>query len=236
VTTKSDDRTGLSDDDLTALMDGYLAVMPELQPHAAHVAVGLWRRLAEGTPVSRDDLAARLAFPHEQVDAALDGPLRGTYLVDEHDRIRAFWALSLPDEPSPHRLSLDGRTLYAWCAADTLFLPLLLGRPLAVESVLMPTGEPVTLTIHPDRIEDVHAPSTTLVTFVPPVADGLGDSPASIMSTYCHHMMFVPDETAGRRWADERGRDDLVLASLAQAFDGCRRLFRTLLGEALVEG
>jgi len=34
----------------------------------------------------------------------------------------------------PHALQFDGRTLYAWCAWDTLFLPELLGRPARVTS------------------------------------------------------------------------------------------------------
>jgi alkylmercury lyase len=219
-----------------ALVDDYLAGMPELDRESARVAVGLWRQLAEGLPVERDDLGIRLGLARQGVDAALDGPLVGTYLADDEGRVRAFWALSLSDQPTPHRLLLDDRRLYAWCAVDTLFLPLLLGRSLVVESTLTTTEEPITLEIHPDRLGEVHGPDDTAVSFVPMAAEGLGDTAPSIMSTYCHHMLFFPSVEAGRRWAAERGRDDLVIAPLREAFDGCQRLFRSLLGDALADG
>lgn len=220
-------------DVVAGLIDDYLAIMPALDPEDARIAVGLWRQLAEGAPVARADLADRLGLPQARIDDALDGPLAGTCVVDDEDRIRAFWALSLADQPSPHRLLLDDRTLYAWCVPDVLFLPLLIGRTLVVQSTMTTTDEPTTLVIHPDRLGDVHAPDETVVSFVPAAPDGLGDSAASMMSTYCHHQLFFPDAEAGRRWAHERGRDDLVLVPLQDAFDGCQRLFRTLLGDAV---
>lgn len=215
------------------LVDGYLAGLPELDSSAARTAIGLWRHLAEGAPVARDALADRLGLAREQIDKALEGPLAGTFLEDDAGRVRAFWALSLADQPSPHRLTLDGRTLYAWCAVDTLFLPLLLGRSLLVESMLTTTDAPISLEIHPDRLGDVYGPADTTVSFVPAAPEGLGDSPASIMSTYCHHMLFFPDTASGRRWALENNRGELVFVPLAEAFDACQRLYRALLGEAL---
>jgi alkylmercury lyase len=218
---------------INELVHGYLAGMPELDSSTAQIAVSLWRYLALGAPVARDALAERLGLTSEQIDKALDGPLAGTFMEDDAGRIRAFWALSLADQPSPHRLTLDDRTLYAWCAPDTLFLPLLLGRPLLVESTLTTTDDPIRLEVHPDRLGDVHGPADTTLSFVPAATEGLGDSPAAIMSTYCHHQLFFPDTASGRRWAREHNRGELVFLPLAEAFDACQRLFRTLLGEAL---
>lgn len=219
--------------DIDGLIDDYLTGMPALGSGTARIAVGLWRHLAEGAPVARDALADRLGLSRKQVDEALDGPLSGTYLEDDDGRVRAFWGLSLPDQPSPHRLRLGDQTLYAWCAPDSLFLPLLLGRTLTVESTLTTTDEQITLLIDPDRLADIRAPDDTVVSFVPMTPEGLGTSVPSILSTFCHHMLFFPDAASGTQCAREHNREDLVFLGLRTAFDGCQRLYRALLGDAL---
>jgi hypothetical protein len=45
---------------------------------------------------------------------------------DAHDQIVGALGLSLQDHP--HRLSVNGVSLSAWCADDTLFLPAILTR------------------------------------------------------------------------------------------------------------
>lgn len=218
-----------------AVVDDYHVMMPDLDATDAGIMVGLWRLLADGSPVTRGGLADTLGVARDRVAATLDGPLAGSYLVDGNDRIRGFWGLSLPEEPTPHRLLLDDRTLYAWCAADALFLPLLLGRTLEVRSTLTGTEQSLTLVVHPDRLGVASTPDAA-VSLVPRAPEGLGDSPAAMMSTYCHHILFFPDQAAGRRWAEQQGRDDLVLASLTEAFAAYQRLFRSLLGAALDGG
>lgn len=215
------------------LVDDYVAGMPALDSETARIAAGLWRLLAEGTSVTVDTVAERLGLSKEEVLAALDGPLDGTYLTDDDGRIYAFWALSLPDQTSPHRLTVGDQTLYAWCGPDTLFLPLLLGQKVRVQSSLIPSGEPLSLTIDCDRLVDVDAPDGTVLSFVPMAPEGIGDSVPSILSTYCHHMLFFPDADTGRRWAHEHHKEDLVFVPLEQAFDACQAMFRRILGDAL---
>jgi alkylmercury lyase len=59
-----------------------------------------------------------------------------------------FRGLALP--AMPHRLQVDGRTLHAWCAWDTLFLPQLIGKPAGVESTCPTTEQTIRLTVTPD--------------------------------------------------------------------------------------
>jgi alkylmercury lyase len=56
----------------------------------------------------------------------------GGFFTDEQGHVIGFLGLSI--RPMPHRLTVTGRTLYAWCAFDTLFLPELLGAAAEVES------------------------------------------------------------------------------------------------------
>jgi len=55
--------------------------------------------------------------------------------------------------PTPHRFTASGRTLYGWCADDTLMFPVILGRPGVVESTCPKTGEPIHIELNPSRVE-----------------------------------------------------------------------------------
>jgi hypothetical protein len=67
-----------------------------------------------------------------------------------------YWGLSIPEAyASPHRLTIDGRRLSAWCAWDTLFLPQLLGQTADVESTSPTAGATVHVTVTPDALEYV---------------------------------------------------------------------------------
>ena len=89
------------------------------------LAISVYRLLAEGEPVDRDRLAIRTGLTREHVTELL-GALPGVYL-DDSDRVIGFWGLTI--QPMAHRLLVDDRVLYAWCAWDTLFLPELIGKP-----------------------------------------------------------------------------------------------------------
>ena len=60
---------------------------------------------------------------------------------DEEGRVFGFRRLTL--KPTSHVLEVDGRTLYAWCAVDTLFLPERLGRPARIRSNSPQSGETI---------------------------------------------------------------------------------------------
>ena len=98
--------------------------MPQLDRTLQRVALGLYRLLAEGRPVSVKSLAQRLEVSPEDVSDTLRS-WPGVYHNDEGD-ITGFWGLSLQE--MPHRFEIEGKQLYTWCAWDTLFLPELIGR------------------------------------------------------------------------------------------------------------
>ena len=78
---------------------------------------------------------------------------RGNVELDDHGRVVAFSGLSLT--PTAHRFTVAGRTLYTWCAWDTLFLPALLGQSARVESPCPITGTAVRLEVEPSGVRDV---------------------------------------------------------------------------------
>ena len=56
----------------------------------------------------------------------------------------------------PHELHLDERTVYAWCAWDTLFLPEILGTRAKISSQCPETNSKVELVIGKDGIEEIN--------------------------------------------------------------------------------
>src|SRR5947209_19416860 len=101
------------------LADELIGAAPSLSAREQHLAVSLYRLLAEGQPVERSALADRAGVPTVEVDRALvDWP--GVF-TDEQNRVIGFLGFSI--RPTPHRLTLAGRRPDAWCADDTPFLP-----------------------------------------------------------------------------------------------------------------
>jgi len=124
---------------------------------------------------------------------------------DEDGRVVAFGGLSLP--PTAHRVDVDGRSLHAWCAWDTLFLPGLLDQAAGVRSHCPVTAVEVRLTVAPDGVR-ASDPDSLRVSFPRP---GVTSS-ADITSSFCCHVHFLAGPDAVERWlADHSGAVALTL-------------------------
>jgi alkylmercury lyase len=113
--------------------------------------------LARGKPASPEEIAAISAKSPEEVRAALE-----RFPSTEWDEQGRVVGLGLTLRLTPHRLELEGRTLFAWCALDALLFPILLGRPASIESPCRGTGEPVHIEVTPAGIEAVEPPSAVV--------------------------------------------------------------------------
>jgi alkylmercury lyase len=129
-----------------------------------------------------------------------------------------------------HRFQLNGRTLWTWCAWDSLFIPELLGETARVESPDPETGELVRLTVSPQRVEAVE-PADAAVSFLLPSAHDFDTSAANVMANFCHFVFFFASRESGMRWAARHA--GAFLYSVEQAFELVRRLNETNFGAAL---
>ena len=77
---------------------------------------------------------------------------------------------ALTVRPTPNLFMVDGRTLYAWCALDTLFLPGLIDETAEVQSLSPASGEAIQLTVSPSGIENFEPATTVLSVVVPGVS------------------------------------------------------------------
>ncbi|MGH2739313.1 MAG: organomercurial lyase [Actinomycetota bacterium] len=196
---------------------------PTLDAGQARVAVALYRLLARGEPVPDGRLAEHLGVPVEEVSATLNA-LPAVHR-DDGKRVVAFWGLSLGE--TPHRLEVEGQTVYAWCAGDSLFLPRSLGRSARVASAAPDTREPISLVVHPDGVESI-SPERAVLSFRLPNGKKFDDN---IISNFCHHILFFPSEEGGRRWAE--GREDIVILTILEGFELTRRWVDGVFGAAI---
>src|SRR5438034_10661042 len=105
-----------------------------------------------------------------------------------------YWGLALPD--MGHRLLVDGRTLYTWCAWDSLFIPAILQRTAQVESQCPETGQDIRLTVSPNGVEELR-PSGVVMSFLNPNAVKVRED---VIVHFCHYVHFFSSSDASSRW------------------------------------
>ncbi|HET8536029.1 MAG TPA: alkylmercury lyase MerB [Solirubrobacteraceae bacterium] len=180
--------------DTHALADQLVAARPALDAQQQRIAITLYRLLAEGQPVSVEQLAERAGTPIGDVERLLDDE-PGIYR-DEHARVIAFWGMALDE--MPHRMTVNARELGAWCAWDTLFLPELLGETATVASTCPTTGEPIELVVTPTGVRNV-SPAGAVLSFL------RREQPfdADLIKTFCHFVHFFASPEAASDWTTQ---------------------------------
>jgi alkylmercury lyase len=156
------------------------------------IATAAIAELAAGEPVDLVRIARRAGASATDVLEFL----RATPAEFDRDGRLVGFALTL--RPTRHRIELDGRTLYTWCAPDTLELPVLLGMPVRVESPCFATGKPVRILVGPDGIHEVE-PEEAVVSIV------LADACTSdFRQRLCDQQHFFSSAAAASGWQAER--------------------------------
>lgn len=197
------------------LVDELVAARPVLDDGEQRLAIALYRLLAEGAPVAPEQLAARTGADPDEIARFFDAQ-PGLYL-DAQGRAVGFWGLAL--EGMPHRMTVRGRELRAWCAWDTLFLPELLDETAYVASTCPTTGEAIDLVIGPEGVREVR-PATAVLSFL------RREQPfdADAIKTFCHFVHFFVSAEAAERWtAQHPGTFVLSLADGARIARGVNR-------------
>jgi alkylmercury lyase len=188
-----------------AIASELAAATPRLSEREQHLFLALYRLLAAGQPVDSSALAESARLPVDAVRAALER-LPGLY-TDDRQRVIGFWGLSI--RPMPHQMTVNGQTIYAWCAWDTLFLPELLASMAGVQSRCPTTGRRITLTVEGTQVTS-RDPAETVFSFLH------RDQPfdADTIRTFCHYVHFFVDPEAAADWTAHR--EGTFTLSLAQ--------------------
>ena len=207
---------------LEQLAKKVVGAMPDFNSAGQLVAVALYRQLAQGKPVSPGKVAENLGLSRDLVLNTLKG-WPGVF-YDGDKNVVGFWGIA--QRETPHRFKVEGKQLYTWCAWDSLFIPQILGQTAYVESTCPTTGERISLTVSPDRVQEV-SPAGLVVSFLTP------DTPfdENVVLSFCHYVLFFSSEEAGTKWTAEH--KNTFLLSVEEAYQVGRLTNRAHFGDVL---
>lgn len=169
---------------------------PSLDRDGQKVSVEIYRLLAQGQPVVRGQLADRVQMPLATVNEMLGRWWGIDY--DDRNRIAGYWGLTI--RPTQHRLEVNGQTLYAWCAWDTLFIPEILKASACIESASPATKTTVRLKLSPEGVQEVE-PVGAVMSFVTPETAKVKQN---VVAHFCHFVYFFESMDAGMAWTSKQ--------------------------------
>ncbi|TMF46479.1 MAG: hypothetical protein E6I23_02750 [Chloroflexi bacterium] len=191
--------------------EAIVAAMPALDRTAQQIATAVHRLMSMGEPV--EPAAISEAVGRVSVDLVNErlNSWPGVFR-DDNGRVVGFWGHAIEKLDPEYRLVADGKTTYAWCALDTLFIPGILGKTVRVEASDPISGEAVSLVVDRDGAREVQ-PAGALVSMVIP------DGPFGydVIESFCHRVLFFASEKTGTKWIGEH--KDTTLLPVDQAFE-----------------
>ncbi|MBA3374982.1 MAG: alkylmercury lyase [Actinobacteria bacterium] len=197
-------------DRLESLATAVAKATPDFDEEHQRIALELYRRLAEGSPALASEVAQGAGVAVERVEELLEA-WPGVFL-DEDAGVIGFWGLTINKLSPTHRLEVDGRELFAWCAWDTLFLTGILGASAPVESACPTTSETISLVVSPEGVVETSHPAAVVSFLVPD-----RDFDADVIQSFCHFVHFFASREAGEAWTAEH--PGTFLLSLGDAFE-----------------
>lgn len=151
----------------------------------------LYLLLAEGVPVSIEGLSAKSRQSPDDITNLLD------HLPDiEFDGHGNIIGAGLTLRPTPHRLTINNRTVYVWCALDALLFPIIVRQTVQVESTCAATGGPVKIKVTPRAVEHIK-PTKTVVSIPVP------ENSANIRCSFCSYVNFFGSDEMASQWLSE---------------------------------
>lgn len=165
----------------SALPDGYAAVHRAILQGFADR--GRAPSLAELGESSADVVTIMQRLADDDLVVVADGSVVGAYPFSE--------------EPTPHRVTIDGRATYAMCSLDAVAIAPVFERQVEIESSCASTNKPIR----------IHQSAGAVVSADP---DGLrlgirwSDPDGSAAHSMCREMVFLEDAETAERW---RGSD-----------------------------
>ncbi len=220
----------LARDSLNTLLDRIVGLRPSTGRYARQFALQLSRLLARGNPVRVEELAETLNRRSFQMRRTIDS-WPSLIQQDEHKRVVGFGGLTL--ERTKHRFSVEGRSLYTWCAWDSLFVPEIIGKTAHVQSECPVTGRPISVTVRPKGsggrggVSQCDPPALVVSFLLPDAVDLKQD----VRGSFCEYVQFFASRDAGDEWS--RRNAGTFLLTVSEAFELGRRKNASQFGDIL---
>jgi alkylmercury lyase len=200
---------------LSTLAAELLGRLPTMTEEERRLGLAIYRHLAQGAPLLESTLATALGMPPGAVAELLEHPtLKSLTYRDPEGRLVGFGGLAVRE--MPHRFEVRGRTLYTWCAWDSLFIPVILGVEARVESPAPGGGGRVRLSVAPEGVTHLE-PRGAVMSFLLPSAQTFQADALKAIASFCHYIFFFPDRPAAATWTG--AHPETTVISVADAFE-----------------
>ncbi len=127
--------------------------------------------------------------------------------------------------PTPHRVHLNGREVFALCAVDALGIPAMLQEVADIVSRCAHCGSQVEIRVSPDHVTR-YLPGGALVWF--PTSE---DECCPVAQSRCPNISFFCTSDHLETWWKGNGQPPGLVLSLLEAFEAGREIFGSLLAE-----
>ncbi len=224
MNTLKSEQTNLTVDDIAKNLN-QAGIPPDFGPDNSRLMIKVWRTLANGNPVTKEQI--------DQISAELgiSGDLANEFMRqvterDGDDNVIGLMGLSL-NEDWAHRFNVNGVPLRTWCAWDTLFLPAMVGQRVFVESESPVSGETVSLVVSPEKVvSSTPADAAVSIATIDPVLHDVS-SVEAIWSNFCHQVFFFSSMAEAEQWAE--GRTNIAVLPVDDAYELGKQAFSDLL-------
>jgi alkylmercury lyase len=163
--------------------------------------------LVQGRPVAPELLARQLHRDLEEVRSIL-----GAHPELEYDAQGNVVGSGLTLVPTTHQFQVEQRTLFAWCAFDTLTYPVELHLSAQVTSRCPVTASSIQLTVTPEQVLDLD-PGEAQVSLVVDVAAGCC---YNVREDVCNYGHFFASREAAFEW--QVAHRQAVILSVEEAY------------------
>ena len=162
----------------------------QLQCEQEDLCLPILHQVTRGKPVEKAALAASLQLSQEDLEQRL------LHLPDtEFDQQGNVvgWGVTLV--PTCHRFQIDGKSLFTWCAFDTVLFPPSLGTEVQVQSTCPVTGHSIAFVATPEGTIKNLAPALSVMSLIIPA-----ERSECVRATFCEHSLFFESEQVASTW------------------------------------
>lgn len=183
------------------------------------------RGFASGTTPATVTLAKQCGLSSVQVREILLRLMAMDLLSLDSTGETVLVAYPFSSVPTPHRVRLTSREVFALCAVDALGIPAMLAETAGISSRCALCESKVEVQAHPDNLSQYH-PSEIVVWF--PESE---DDCCPVAQSRCPNISFFCIHEHLQAWRQANGHPHGVVLSLVEAFEVGQEIFGSLLSE-----
>lgn len=208
--------------DLENLSAFFVETFSKMNREEQLLARTIYQQLAQGKPLPLKSLAGTLNQAVEVIKQKFTQ--WGSVFYNNSGEIIGFLGMTVDE--TQHRMQINSKTSYAWCAWDTLFIPELVGATAQVTSSCATTNKSITLTVTPQGVRS--APADIWLSFLLPDEKAVQEN---VTTSFCCHVRFFNSKAAGKTWTAQN--EGTFLLTLDDAFKVGKKVNATRYADTL---